>query len=113
MTTPIEQINVDRLGCGHRYEDYHLPPGWLCRSQERAFAPTKPEVRLAFCRRSETDGIRLDRLGTGVGGENLDRATDLLAGQLFGSFEGLADRQFEIWERLVGIADLVGGDWPS
>ncbi len=48
-----------------------------------------------------------------MGGENLDRATDLLAGQLLGSLEGLADRQFEIWERLVGIGDLVGGDWPS
>ena len=48
-----------------------------------------------------------------MGGENLNRATDLLAGQPLGSLEGLADRQFEIWERLVGIGDLVGGDWPS
>jgi len=23
MTTPIEQINVECSGCGHRYEDYH------------------------------------------------------------------------------------------
>ena len=48
-----------------------------------------------------------------MGGENLNRATDLLAGQLLGSLEGLADRQFEIWERLVDIGDLVGEDWPS
>ena len=48
-----------------------------------------------------------------MGDENLNRATDLLAGQSLGSLEGLVDRQFEIWEHLVGIEDLLGGDWPS
>ncbi len=50
---------------------------------------------------------------TAWGDDNFNRATDLLAGQPLVGLEGLADRQFEIWEPLAGIGDLAGGDWPD
>ncbi len=65
-------------------------------------------------RRLEHENTELvrERL-TAWGDENLNRATDLLAGQPLGGLEGFGDRQFEIWEPLVGIGDLAGGDWPD
>ncbi len=57
--------------------------------------------------RAETEDLRLALIAWGVAAEaELTAARPLMP-------EGLVDRAADVWEPLLAIADLAGGDWPQ
>lgn len=89
----------------------HVPDAVRSRSIHFRMIKRRPTERIAPFRlrnfERETQSVRDFFMAWS------EPAVELLAGEYPVLPEGIEDRDAEVWEPLIAVADLVGGEWPT